>query len=101
MKSFRKHLDWWFKDLTVRKGDYVIGTAPNRWLIIFTISIVIALVNYRGFWQFAFTLIAYASLLVWGILEIRSGQSRFRKLLGYMSLVAVAGALILRLGISG
>lgn len=101
MESLRKHLDWWFKDLRVRKGEYVIAIHPNRWLIIFMISIVLAVIQYKGFWQFAFTLIAYVSLIIWGILEARSGWSRFRKLLGYMALVAVAGAILLRLGLTG
>ncbi len=101
MGTLKQHLDWWFKDLHVRKGSYVIGTAPNRWLIIFTISIILALMSYKGFFQFVCTLVAYLSLIVWGILEARSGQSRFRKLLGYMALAAVLGALFLRLGLTG
>ena len=100
MASMKQYLDWWFKDLRVRNGPYVIGEPLNRPLIIFTVSIILALISYKGFWQFAFTVIAYLSLLYWGILEARSGHSRFRKLLGYMSLAAVAGALVLRLGLT-
>lgn len=99
MHSLKHHLDWWFKDLTVRRGSYVIAEPINRPLVIFTVSIILALVSYKGFWQFAFTIIAYGALTYWAIKEIRSGRSRFRKGLGIMALVAVAGALALGLGI--
>jgi len=99
MATVRHYLDWWFKDLTVRKGGYVIGEPFNPPLIIFTISIILAVIVWPGFWQFTFSLIAYIALTWWGILEVWQGRSRFRKLLGIMALVAVAGALILRLGV--
>jgi hypothetical protein len=99
MSSLRRHLDWWFKDLTVRKGGYVIGENFNRPLIIFTISIILAVIVWPGFWQFTFALIAYLAMTWWGVLEIWKGRSRFRKLLGILALLAVAGAVILRLGL--
>jgi len=98
MKSMRSHLDWWFKDLTVRKGKYVIGEPANASLIIFTVTIILSLISYKGFWQKAFAIIAYAALTYWGVREVAGGNSRFRKLLGIMALVAVAGALLLQLG---
>jgi len=99
MTALRRHLDWWFKDLTVRKGGYVIGEPFNKPLVIFTISIILAVIVYPGFWQFAFSLIAYIAMVWWGIREIWKGRSHFRKLLGILGLLAVAGALILRLGL--
>jgi hypothetical protein len=99
MQSLKHYADWWFKDLTVRRGGYVIAEPINAPLLIFTVSIILTLITYRGFWHVTFALIAYGSLVYWGILEIKTGKSRFRKLLGIMGLVAVAGALLMRLGL--
>lgn len=95
MKYF---LDWLFKDFSGRNGKYVIAEAPNLLLIIFMIAIVLAVVIYPGFWQKLFALVAYAALAWWSIQEIRSGRSRFRKVLGYAGIIAVVGALLLHLG---
>jgi uncharacterized membrane protein len=93
------YLDWLFKDLHGRNGKYVISEAPNPPLIIFMVSIILAVVVYPGFWQTSFAVIAYMALVYWGYLEIRSGRSRFRKFLGCAGILAVAGALLLRLGL--
>ncbi|HEX8227194.1 MAG TPA: hypothetical protein VF572_04990 [Candidatus Saccharimonadales bacterium] len=98
MARAKYYMDWIFKDLNGRKGKYVIAEAPNLPLIIFTVFIILAVVVYPGFFQTLCAFIAYAALLWWGIAEARSGRSRFRKLLGYAGILAVAGALLLRLG---
>jgi energy-coupling factor transporter transmembrane protein EcfT len=91
-------MDWMFKDLNGRKGKYVIMEDPNRWLITFMVAIVLAVISYPGFFQTSFALIAYVAMFWWGIQEFRSGRSRFRKLLGMMGVLAVIGAVLLRLG---
>ena len=98
LPNARYCFDWLFKDLKVRKGGYVIAEPPNLPLIVFTISIALAVVSYPGFWQTGWAFIAYGALLWWGVAEARSGRSRFRKILGYGGILAVATALLLRLG---
>ena len=92
-------LDWLFKDFNGRKGKYVIAESPNVPLIVFMVAIILAVVVYPGFWQKLFATIAYAALIWWSVLEIRGGRSRFRKLLGLCGIIAVIGALLLRLGL--
>lgn len=96
--NVRSSLDWFFKDFQGRRGGYIITESPNKPLIAFMILIVIAVVSYPGFWQTSFSLAAYASLTWWGFLEVSSGRSRFRKFLGIGAIIAVIGALIMRLG---
>ena len=94
----KRWLDWLFKDFSGRRGSYVIAETPTASLILFMVLIVLAVVSYPGFWQTTFSLAAYAALAYWGIKESRTGRSRFRKFLGIGAIIAVAGALLLRLG---
>lgn len=91
--------DWLFKDLTQRKGKYVIAEVPNWPLLLFMGSIVLAVVSNPGTFQKILVVLAYIALTYWGWLEWRGGRSRFRKLLGIISLLAVIGALVLGLGL--
>ena len=100
MQSLRRHADWWFKDLTVRRGRYVIAEPFNAPLIVFTVGIVLTVVANPGFFHTPFALISYRALVYWGVLEFKHGRSRFRKALGILAFVAVAAALMMRLGIS-
>ncbi len=95
MARIRYYLDWLFKDLTSRRGKYVIAEVPNLPLIIFMIAIVLSVAIYPGVTQKVFSGIAYLSLIYWGILEFRSGRSRFRKLLGILGILATIGAVLL------
>ena len=94
----RYYLDWLFKDLQGRNGKYVIAEAPNLPLIVFMVTIVLALIMYRGFFQTFFAACAYLSFAYWGYFEARSGRSRFRKILGYLALLSVTAALAMGLG---
>lgn len=94
MARIKHYMDWLFKDLTVRRGEYVIMEAPNLPLIVFMVAIVLAVVMYPGFFQSACAVIAYAALVWWGIAEARGGRSRFRRLLGYLGILAVIGAVL-------
>ncbi len=98
MARLKQYLDWLFKDLQGRRGKYVIAEAPNLPLITFMVLIVLAVVVYPGFWQSLFAISAYIALAYWGYHESRIGRSRFRKLLGYLGVIAVVGAFLLRLG---
>lgn len=99
MANIKYWLDWLFKDLTSRKGKYVIAEVPNAPLLVFMISIVLAVISNPGGFQMVMTIIAYMAIAYWGFLEYRQGRSRFRKLLGSLGLLAVVGALILHLGL--
>ncbi len=98
MNRLSIYLDWLFKDLHGRRGKYIIAEAPNKPLALFMVAIVLAVVVYPGFWQRSFAIIAYIALAYWSYLEIRTGRSRFRKLLGIGGALAVLGALLLHLG---
>ncbi|HSH18503.1 MAG TPA: hypothetical protein VK978_03895 [Candidatus Saccharimonadales bacterium] len=92
------YADWLFQDRTVRRGKYVIAEVPNLPLVIFMACIVLGVLLNPGFLQKSLIILAYTSLTYWGHLEWRSGRSRFRKLLGILGILAVIGALLLRLG---
>ncbi len=98
MAKLRYYIDWLFRDQTERKGKYVFAEHPNLPLIVFMVCIVLSVVVYPGFFQSLFAATAYLALVYWSILEVHSGRSRFRRLLGYLGVLAVIGALWLRLG---
>lgn len=83
---------WLFQDLTQRKGKYVIAEVPNGPLLVFMITLIISVILYPGMAQRVLFIISYVALLWWGILEARSGRSRFRKLLGILGIIAAIGA---------
>jgi hypothetical protein len=91
----RYYSDWLFRDLTTRKGKYVIAENPNIPLLLFMISIVLAVFFNPGLLQNTAFIIAFASLVYWGIQEFRGGRSRFRKLLGILAIISVIGAVLL------
>lgn len=95
MIQLKYYLDWIFKDLNGRKGGYVIAEAPNLPLIIFMISIILTVVVYPGFFQNTCALIAFVTLGYWGSKEASSGRSRFRKLLGYLAILATLTAVVM------
>lgn len=98
MAQLKFYLDWMFKDMNGRNGKYVIAEAPNLPLVLFMVFIILAVISYPGFFQSLFSFAAYIALLYWGVREARGGRSRFRKLLGYLGVLAVIGAVVLRLG---
>ncbi len=95
IKKVHYWLDWLCRDLTTRKGSYVIVEAPNAWLIAFMISLIIGVVVYPGLLQKILLIIAYVTLSVWGWKELRTGRSNFRRVLGGAGIVAAIVALIL------
>lgn len=95
MARIKHFLDWLFRDLTERRGKYVIAEVPNLPLMVFMISLVLSLLIYPGPVQDFFNIIAYASLVYWGYKEYRGGRSRFRKLLGILGIISVVGILLL------
>lgn len=99
MQRARYYTDWLFKDLHGRRGSYVIAEVPNLPLIIFMLSIVLGVILYPGFWQTAFIILAYLSLAYWSYLEVTSGRSRFRRLLGMLGIISILGAILLSLGL--
>lgn len=99
MARIRFWINWFFRDLTQRKGKYVIAEVPNLPLIIFMVAIILSVISNPGIIQKLLTGVAYLALVYWGILEWRNGRSRFRKLLGVLGLVGVVGAILMGLGI--
>jgi len=95
MAKIRYYLDWLFRDRTSRRGKYVIAEVPNLPLIIFMIAIILSVAIYPGTLQKVVTAVAYLSLIYWGILEYKSGRSRFRQLLGILGIIAAIGAALL------
>lgn len=96
--DIKHYLDWLFRDQSQRKGKYVIAEVPNLPLLVFMASIIIAVLIYPGVVQRTLVILAYIAFAWWSYLEARSGRSRFRKLLGYLGLLAVVVALVIRLG---
>ena len=95
MAKIKYWLDWLFRDQTERKGKYVIAEVPNLPLLVFMISVIFAVLqNPGGFQKFVFV-VSYLALIYWGWLEWRSGRSRFRRLLGILSILAAIGAAFL------
>jgi hypothetical protein len=95
MVRIRYYLNWLFKDLTSRRGKYVIAEVPNAPLLVFMVAVVLSVVIYPGTTQKIFAALAYISLLYWGYKEFRGGRSRFRKLLGIIGILAAIGAAML------
>ena len=95
MAKIKYWLDWLFKDLTERRGKYVIAEVPNAPLIIFMVTLIIGIIQYPGFWQKLFLTVSFVAVIYWGIKEFRSGRSRFRKLLGVLGILGAVGAVAL------
>jgi hypothetical protein len=95
MSRLRYYINWMFKDLTQRRGKYVIAEVPNVPLLIFMASIFLSVIIYPGPVQKFFATTAYIAMAYWGFQEWRGGRSRFRKLLGILGLIAVVGAFML------
>lgn len=98
-KTPKRYIDWLFRDQSARRGDYVIAEAPNAPLLIFMICIVLSVVIYPGPVQKLLVIIAYSAFTVWSIMELRSGRSRFRRMLGGLGVIAIIGAVLLGLSI--
>ena len=97
MRRLRYYMNWFFRDLTERRGKYVIAEVPNLPLVIFMVSLILSIAIYPGVVQKTFSFIAFAALLYWGYKEYGSGRSRFRKLLGALGILSAIGAVLLGL----
>lgn len=95
MQRLRYYTNWLFRDLTERKGKYVIAEVPNAPLLIFMIAIVLSIAVYPGIMQTSLQVVALLALFYWGLLEYRGGRSRFRKLLGMLGMLFVVIAAFL------
>jgi hypothetical protein len=84
--------DTWFR---TAEGEIVVARTPNLPLIIFIISGVFGVVSYHGFWHTLAQIVALLAIIVWGVLEAKTGVNRFRRLIGKAALVAVIIVLIL------
>ncbi len=98
MTTLRYYADWLFKDLHGRRGGYVIAEVPNLPLLMFIFSIMLGIILYPGLLQTVCIILAYLSFTYWSLMEVRSGRSRFRKLLGILGILSVLTAIGLGLG---
>ncbi len=72
------------------KGQIIIGQAPNVPLWAWIIFSVAAMIVVRGWVHNGLHLLAQASLFTWAYMEIRSGESLFRRALGAAAMVTIA-----------
>jgi hypothetical protein len=79
-------IDRIFKDKT---GKVVISQMPNIPLWGWIISSILSMVFKHGRPHAGFENVGRAALVTWAYLEIRSGVSLFRRILGAMVLIAV------------
>lgn len=69
-----------------KQGNLTAVQKPNSAIIIFTLAIIGSLLADRWL-QLGLTLIAGVALLVWSGMEVSSGNSGFRRLLGVIGIV--------------
>lgn len=84
MSSF---VAWFFKD---KQGKWAVAQVPNIPLILWFLLSFVAHIIKGGHAKEGFALLAHAALLTWSYLEITSGISRFRRVLGAIVLAAVS-----------
>lgn len=74
--------------LSDRNGNIVVAQRPNLPLLAWA-GFAIAASATRGEWSAYFGWLSAAALLTWSYLEIRQGDSPFRRVLGAVVLVAL------------
>ncbi len=84
MWSEKNKLKWFFQDKT---DKYVIGAPPNSPLLIVVISYLMTLIFESGPWNQLFAAVQHGAIFLWSYLEIRYGESPFRRVLGAIIMV--------------
>lgn len=82
---------------TDKDGRIVIAQWPNPPLIIWIVSVIVGRFTH-GTVANVISFIGTAALIIWGILEIISGRSMFRRALGVVVLGLTIWGVIARLG---
>lgn len=69
-------------------GKYVVGQSPNTLIYIMAVGFVGQLLS-KGVVNTFFDLLFFGAAFAWGYLEIRFGESLFRRILGGFILVLI------------
>jgi len=85
-------VDWLFRDR--RTGAITIAQTPNPPLWIFIGTVALRLVVPAGSWRTALTAIGLVALGWWAADEVLRGVNPWRRLLGTVGLVIVAGGVV-------
>lgn len=78
-----KRINWFFQDHT---GKYVIGQSPNVPIYIMLGSAILQAILGASQVGMMIRTICIAALFLWSYLEIRYGESPFRRLLGVVGM---------------
>lgn len=79
MSKEKNKLKWFFQD---KDGKYVIASPPNLPLIIIIIGFAVTTIIHEGPVYNLFSMVQHGALFLWSYLEIRYGESPFRRVLG-------------------
>jgi hypothetical protein len=85
MSKIHKAKQQLFQDNT---GKYVLGQAPNTLIYIMAVGFVGQLFS-KGAVNTFFDLLFFGAAFAWGYLEIRYGESNFRRILGGVIIVLI------------
>ncbi len=83
---FHNLFDRFFRD---KQGKLIIGQSPNAPIWGWGIFTILAIVVGSGKFHDGFQLLAQAFLFVWAYLELRQGDSLFRKVLGTVIFIGI------------
>ncbi len=75
-----------------KNGEFVVGQAPNRPIIVWFSAFAVEHFAKRGPLKDAAGVIAFSSLLNWSLLELFTGVNLFRKILGFSVLVGMVAS---------
>ena len=85
MNNLHKASKWLLQDNT---GKYVVGQSPNVLIYIMAVGFVGQLLS-KGVVNTFFDLLFFGAAFAWGYLEIRYGESNFRRILGGVIMVLI------------
>ena len=71
-----------------RQGNFVVWQAPNIWLWIWIVTLVLGwFIPYISWLQTIISWTSLIALVIWAILEVKSGVNYFRRTIGFLVLV--------------
>lgn len=80
---------YWHKFWRDKNGHIVIWQKPNFLLMIWLFTVVLQKVMFTGSFQNGISFLGTAVLIIWSYLEITSGKSYFRRMLGVAVLLYI------------
>lgn len=80
----------WQKVFYDKNGTPVITQKPNAPIIVWFVALILSIILPQGsIWQEVSSVVATVSLVLWAVLELVSGASIFRRVLGAGVLIIV------------